>query len=461
MSLLCYYLYMDHPLSGKEIDIVPNNSETFVNLLNYAGNDERKLLILLSLNDSDQALGKTELYRKLEEKCDQNIPGDLSAPFQFCQSSLVKAGLVQPKKATALKFGKYPMEVSGFEITQHGKELGVPFAGALLEWSLNNPNLSLDQVLGHTGGNFDARAPYISYSTLYDLVTSPENPSGPSIVNLNPEPGISYKSSQNAIDRFKQVNIVDVESSFHENKRQFRIITPKYIEGERKRSFENLKEETKILFRSFEAAYKVKDLWGQDEFLRLVNEINPNLDENTVKNIRIRLENALAPQSYNLNGVIEDVSGKIYEGSSKVSLKAEKQTAVEKLVTIIDQFSDTDSLSVDKYITVAEAIYDDTNKVSSLYNKGYENSNQAVTDEKFERRIINIIRSSGELATTASITKEYSAESGRKINPQTVRSLLNDLISRDVISYEVLPKSKLKQQPVRHYSVVGPKNNLN
>lgn len=430
-------------------------TEKTLDWLTYAGNDERKLLIQLTLYAYRDALGGTGLYNELNRRAGSIVPGSLSSALQFCEQSLVKIGAVEPESVEILRLGKIPDITTGFKATQAKEWFGLPFCGALLKWSNDYPELSLN-MLGNTAGHNPNRAPITRFWTLYDLATSPEteNPKSPSMSYLAEHLNITDNTRHHTVERLRQLGLVVKESAHIQNTRLFKIIQPEYMAGERKRPFDKLKPATQILFKAFREAYRQKDIWALDEFLGLLAEMNPDIDNLTFKRARTYLDLALAPSTSNLKGVVEDISGKQYEGYSKVSLRPEVSVAMSELVSIIDRFCVGDPDIMAKGRPQANKILNSPELFTKLYAKAYEKSNLANGDIALEQRVVKIIKLAGRTITTATIRNAYAEESGRNITLENISAILRKLVADGLLRVEIEPHSKLKQRNIPFYGPV-------
>src|SRR5205807_473490 len=110
-----------------------------------------------------------------------------------------------PVEIVDTRFGKDDyVVVNGYALSQTGKDLGVPFAGKLLQWSLEHPELSLNQVFGTPSSQGTNQSALLRYSILRDLILSPENPKGPSITHLAAYLNASNRAKQVAVERLIQ-----------------------------------------------------------------------------------------------------------------------------------------------------------------------------------------------------------------------------------------------------------------
>ena len=420
------------------------NPEEVLKWLAYVGNDEKKLLTLLTIAGAGEPLGRTGLYKSLSSHAGpEGIPGVESGPIFACHKSIAKTGGINFTQTEIHR--PWPQIVPAVEITEVGKAM-VPFAGALLKWSLDHPELQLRSIFGD-----NSQSDLIRYQVLYDLALTPDRTEDPSINSLAPHAKSSKSSRWSAIDRLKQAGILDKESILDDNKSIFTIVQPEYLRKERKRPFEKLLPETQLLFNSFKAAYNIKGEWTIEGFFRLIAELYPNADKQTVYQARQRLTHALVDSSHNLRGVVEYSGGK-YLDNTRVTIKPEKLEAITELVDIIDAFCSADKEAIEQGEQSARQIISSTEAVVTLYSKAYARSTKANRDSIFDKRLVEIIRNTGSMATAKTVRDAYIQETGRNISLKTINERLKGLSDYGILSAQPQPRSAFNRQPVKNFT---------
>lgn len=418
--------------------------------LSYAGNDERKLLLYLALVDSGEALGQSALNNKIEALSNFYFISKNDGPFGFCEASLSKIGAVVPEDTVWMSFGKNLTTVKGFRAAPNTFEFGIPFAGALLKWSFEHPDLSLN-FLGRSNSPRDAKAPLIRYWALHDLISTADDSASPSIVHLTKYLPISNSTRQGMVNRFVQLGLATKESSHFDNLRRFKIIQPQYVEAAGRPRFEKLKPTSQMLWRAIGEGYTHKDIWGIDEFLRFMTEKNPEADADLILKVKKSFESILKRRTTSPYGVIEYADAKLYDEHSKVTLRPEVVDAIKNLVSIIDGFCVGDTTIINKGKAAAIEILSSPRTFGALYTKAAENSTQTIHDERFEQHLIDLVQSAGEIMTAQAIQEAYSDETGRKISISTIRRSLGKLVVEGKLEVNRQPGSKLKKRAVLHY----------
>lgn len=150
-------------------------SEKLYKLLAAFGNSEAKAITLIAMLDGNiyplQPL-KVKIIRLQGERVGWNISDDV--PFKYCEKSL-SPDFVQD-------IFDLDQSTHGYVITKDGKDFGVPLAGLLLKWSLDNPRHSLYKMFAKTqstrfkkGGEDKKRAPETRLKIFKFLLSNPKS----------------------------------------------------------------------------------------------------------------------------------------------------------------------------------------------------------------------------------------------------------------------------------------------
>lgn len=129
---------------GKEL----SEREIF-SLISAFGNNESKALLLIAIKDGNIYSDKDLFERMISLQGKKPVwKMHKNVPFQYCKDSLAPIGRVAKEVLNG------DLSTYGFMVTEYGKNFGVPFAGALLDWSLKHPNFSFYQMLGMTASRY-------------------------------------------------------------------------------------------------------------------------------------------------------------------------------------------------------------------------------------------------------------------------------------------------------------------
>ena len=121
--------------------------EQIGNLISAIGNHEAKALTLLAMKDG-AIYNKHELSARIRELQGRNPiwRQSYSLPFDYCAHSLSPIGLVT-REILSPNLSAY-----GYQISEYGRRVGIPFAGLLLDFSDQN-NISLERLFASTASS--------------------------------------------------------------------------------------------------------------------------------------------------------------------------------------------------------------------------------------------------------------------------------------------------------------------
>lgn len=418
----------------------------------HVANDERKLLILLTLANSDAPLSNSGVLEEMEHTAQSDLATERASINAFVKDNFYKVDAIEDSETTILRPSGHPITVPAYVLKEKAKELGIPLAGAILDWSYRHPDMSLKQVFGTSKGDKDVQSPLRRYYMLYDLITSPDNPRGPSTVRLAEQFGVgSSKGRLVAANRLVDFGWLNKETISDTNNRQFEIVNPEYQTGRGKRPFDQLKPETQLTFNALKRASAVKQTWGVDEFFAFIDEHYPDTDPKVLHAAKKNIRHALMPDTTTLRGTIQDASGKLYDDGGKVELKEPFQEAILELVAIIDAFCSGDQQAIAHGRAMAQQIVQNPQAFTTLFMKARETSNYANQDPRIDERIRTIIEGAGSLMTEHAIRSMYREETGRNITPVVIRESLARLVDRAAIVEVVDNKAKYDQRKVPRF----------
>lgn len=152
--------------------------EILANLLASIATSEAKALTLIAMAQTEDWYTVSELYEEVM-LIQGNIRGEgvawkmsVSTPFGYCKESLEPIGLV----VRGLKYNpNSEVEADAYQISEFGARIGVPFAGLMLDYSLQHPNFSLFQLFGKTQSSLKASNINTSLGMVEVKNRSPEN----------------------------------------------------------------------------------------------------------------------------------------------------------------------------------------------------------------------------------------------------------------------------------------------
>lgn len=396
---------------------MPDRTAETLSLLVNAGNDERKLAIVLALDGAGEALTKTALYTALNERAGEILPGNRTGPMQFC-GVLQKTGGVEVVPTST---------GPGVRLTDYGREVLVPFAGALLGAS-EDADFSL-RVLGKAGSTTRELVPLARFGMLRNLTMMPDE--SPAISRLADGIGLCPSTALHTAMRLQELGIVTVESAVVRNTRTVRILQASSFGGEARRR-QRVTQTTKKLEEVLAKAMAQKDIWEKDELIEYAATIYPQDTLAEQRALHHRLTKALSPNDGRFATVIEDVSGSLFgdHRTTKVTLRPDVASSIAGVVSVIDGFCQSDARVMESGRDMAGQLLSSPERLAGLYLKAWNSSNQANIDPGFYAHVLRIVRTLGTTATAASVRNQYHEESGRNVSRKTISRVLDHLVEQ-------------------------------
>ncbi len=440
---------------AQEQETVSQVQET-LDWLSHIGNDERKLLVLLTLWQSQQPLGSSGVLNEMERLAGDSLQTRSSRVGEYIEDNFHKVNAVTSRPEAIVRRDGHQPAMPMYDLTDRARAFGVPLAGALLGWSFRHPEMALKQVFCTSKGDASAQSPLRRYYLLYDLVTLPGNPKGPSATQIakDYEVGV-YRNNLTAIDRLADFGWVKKSTTAQENTRQFRILDPQYKEGHGKRHFHSLKPETQLTYNALGQAHTLKDVWGVDEFFTFLNGLYPDADPSVLYKAKKNIRHSLSPNTTTFNGTIEDFAGKPYDDAGKVELEVQVSAAVQELISIIDGFCSGDVGMMNRGMASAQEIVTSPDEFSTLYGKATEVSNYANSDPEIDKRLQAIVEGAGAFLTSHVIRDIYFEVTGRNVTEGVIEEALAKLVKEGRIVQGVGHKEKYDRRKVSRFGSVA------
>lgn len=424
-----------HPDSQE----VQRDTEMTLGWLAFAGHDERKLLAILALDQAKDPIGATAIFETIDELSGQHDIGPKKRTAALLRhlitASLVKYDAVQTSIIDSITGLGGTVQATGFELNPIHRDFAVAFAGSLLKWSNDQPRLPL-KLFGQTASTGNAPSPLSRFWVLADLTTTPETKKGPAMSYLADKAKITNKAIDATVADLEHRGLVTKQSTRKKYDRQFTILQPHYIIGERKRPFEHLSDTTKLLYKGLEHAHSLKDVWAVDEFFEeTATQLAPSHEE--LAALRLQLHHVFKPGSKSLRGVIQ-AEARTYDALSKVSLSDDHAAAIADLVSIIDGFCVDFPAAITRGLADADAIMASPKSIASLYVKGSNNKKryESASEPSFEQQISQVVIALGGSATANAIVESYIEQTGKHLSRGLVKNRLRALMAAE--SFEVV-----------------------
>lgn len=338
-------------------------------VIDSVGNHPAKMLTLGVLSEQPHVFYSSSNIGTRLRKLQGDNPGWLQQSNNFkkyCEKSLGPIGMLVESKID----GQRGHPVDGYRISQKGLEIGIPAAGALLEWELENPNLSLQKLLGssNTPGEVEARMPTARSRVYEELITHPNNEASFSDIMTNTRE--TFSRVETIINELRHAGVISVETKTEPGERTLLLSEPdmEYIFPQ----IDNVLPETLALYGTagYLVAKRVSRITG-DAFLEEMSSNFPDLDPTVVWKRLIFARAAGRVACIELEPFSEDVRKKL-----KINLVEEYDEPVQDYLNRLSKLRHSPSYIEQSRNKVAE-IMSEPALVASLMKKAQENSHCA------------------------------------------------------------------------------------
>lgn len=143
--------------------------------LDYVGNHEAKMLTAgIIFEQPDEQFTATDISKELlERQGDDPLWPDVkrSVGLGYCQRSLLPGNYVTSSMIPGLR----GHEVEAFQAAEQGRETTLALVGAMLQWSLDHPDVSVQELLATTSSRREERSPQTRYKLYRTLLDASED----------------------------------------------------------------------------------------------------------------------------------------------------------------------------------------------------------------------------------------------------------------------------------------------
>lgn len=367
-------------------------------------------------------------------------------PFGYCQNSLRPIGLVVDGAVPHQKqLGKF---VEAYKINRNGIEYGLPMVGGFLGWELDNPNESLQRILGSTNNAYDteSRAPSLRIGILRELLEC----SGMSRYAVAQKLGITGGRVKPLLDTLVMEGVVEEGQKYDPAERIFYVSPPDFQKLDR-HGRQDIRPETHAAYKAaFNLANAGRRKVTGQEFLKAMIETDPSLQPGLAWK---RLVIAIASERAHF---IEDVAfDSDARKLTKLSVSPERTAAVEKLVLLYEELRS--GVSRDEFATKGLKIMDDTVSIRALVVKMRENS--AVVNASdllvWRARVSNLLQDAPEGLTVDQLYERIDPAEGRVTRIGFGAIITKLLRQRDTEFMAELEKAGAKNRnPIRRITLL-------
>lgn len=319
-------------------DISPTPEE-YEGIVNGLANHEAKLLTMAIVGNEPTPFTRGDIQRAIYG-IQGPEPGwrvSSTTPFKYLEKSLAPIGLV-----AKLHIDTSTKPTEAYSATPLGRALGLAASGALLDWSLQYDELSLQAVLGSSQSVNDNRAPAMRLNIVRSILTAPERVVGVSALHerypqFNRSRILKIQNSQ---------NIFELTSCHQESyDRSFHIKSIDYSEGKYRRTVGSLQPVRQAIYDGIKRLSD-RDITGSS-IAELIDEIaakDQNVDLAEVRNVLLQAASRRPSGNKNMELpliVFDDRKAEsgIDDGEHAViGLKAEYVEACKSLLQVFDNF---------------------------------------------------------------------------------------------------------------------------
>jgi hypothetical protein len=424
--------------------------EQFLGLIAGIANHEAKLAVTaLITSQPEEWFGESSLWKEVKDRQGAQIGWlpDRKGPVKYCVNSLGPVGLVV-KGTIAGERG----EVTAFTANDDEPELvsqGLALSGALLEWSLKNPDISLQKIFGATAAKGSFRTPVVRLGVIKTLANSD---SETLTYNQIAQPIISDEVNEHnvysSIRELRDVGILQTKLIDTADDVRLEITAPYSYRGAGLR-FDQLTEPAKLAHKALDT------LWANGQrvisFKELADTaltIDPGAD---LVKLRAQWQYGVSEDTTNMPNL--KVAERTMDAVSSVKINPEYAEAIKDLVDRLDDIEA--GVQLDTYQEAAKRITGTPTAMATLFAKAKKFSSNVSGQEEglevVEQRIISIVAGSDAI-TARGIFKALEA-SGRPMTEGRITSYLGRMAKNGVLNQERRQLDPSKSRQYNFYSV--------
>lgn len=352
------------------------SDEEMGNLLSSVGNHEAKAITLILMRGgnifSRGNLDSVVLNAQGEKK---GWRMGKKVPFSYCVLSLAPIGLVA--KETLNK----DLSTYGYSITEDGKELGIPLAGLLLDFSEKH-SVPLNLLFGSTASTsksktiqtkedgdieFKKRSPSTTLRIIYGLLNSPDLPLrvadlAEGIASMLPRSSHVIRLSELGLIQYNTIEVNEPYSGYK--------LTTAIPKGELPiyKEYRKLTKEVFHVLKNHPDQY----LTGEDIYNLLPKEQKEKWkSKKTLSGVISVILSFLAGHKY------ADVKKFKYMKKSEINVTDEQRIVLAELLEIMDRFQNRDQEILERGRNLAGEIISNPERVSNLLRRAREVSSNA------------------------------------------------------------------------------------
>ena len=435
---------------------IPPQAEHFNNLLTGAANSEVKLALTAILTSQPgQWFRGSEMFRELRDR-QGNEPGWMPndrGPAGLCTHSLVPAGLVAIQQVKAERKRAVPMFVANTDNPAIVAQ-GFAMSGALLEWSLDNLDVSV-QLLGQTAKKGAYRTPELRYGILRLLTQHDIALSHPEITAALDNPDFVRTDVAKNVTALGKYGILDVTHFDAAQDATLEIVNPEYTHHVIK--FADLKPETQTFYTALQQLWDAgkREIIFQD-LASAVTALAPDTDLRVVRDYWLQG----TAHAKNMPGL--KVASRTMEigKRSAATFHPEQRAVFSDFVNRLEAVR-RDPASWPAYQRTAQEIIDDPLSMATLFSKAKHFSSQAnirtAPPTTMKNHIITMLQQNGAMNVNE-IHAALSERPGKVVTKESVNFHVRKLTETGVLISEKHRNDPTKHKKLNYYALPEPGN---
>lgn len=404
-------------------------------LLSAIGNHEAKSLAAVVINSQpNSSFSVRQLEREMVSRQGDRPAWAINSGTlaDYCTDTLFPIGAVAREDK---KHGSRTGRV--YSASEFGMERGLPFAGAILEWSLMYPNNSVQKLLGITAvAGESIRSPIMSFLIMQELVTNLGD-AEISMGSIGRSLGQGIEESRvvgEHLRRLEGEKLVEVRTVVQDYNPIYKID----------------RDKANNIALTHDTSLAIRNTWldspGDEmtlgELLKAVSLRYPDLAQSEVR----RVMGCVMPRQ---RLPFLEVTGR--NGTpinhSVVGLTPDGRKLMDDFVEMVEASAQDEQHEFRKF---AVGVISDEDKFGRLMDKAKKSSNSAT--KSLDRTVIlDEIKLSGKM--TVSEVREALALKGLNVGSASVRKYLSAMVEEKLIEPELSPLSESLKRKAVHYRV--------
>ncbi len=428
----------------------PESSEQFTerqfyDFLNGAGNHELKLMTgALVLSDPDTVHTAASLRRAVIDRQGEPTVWNVQASIlsSYILQSLEPSGAVNSLSV----LGERGKIVTGYRAAPNHRAEKLSLTGSLLSWSLDNPDISLQQVFGITSSNSELRSPEMRHRIFTTILSAAEAKSVPQLHQELQEVNYGFRQGlELQLERMKELGLVELRSNTgHDPKVQ--ILNTE---------FEHLSKTLEGTLPETRAIYAALGKIGQrktatiNQIVSVALSLDPTIDPTLA---RQKLLNSVVTKGYPGLKIIEtDQEFRSLASRTIVKLGA---LAARPVIDLCERLNDARENDPTQNIDLAKRIIASPSDFRALIIKTRRFSPAVVASdtglESLKQQLVDIVKTSGEV-TASEARNALRDQHAREISSRRVNAVLSQLVEDGSLEQDVIYKNPHSKKSTRTF----------